>query len=43
MQAKQKKDTEMQALAKAATDETRQSEWEFHNVELIAGASRNIW
>ncbi|MBE9113083.1 hypothetical protein IQ273_27240 [Nodosilinea sp. LEGE 07298] len=31
MQAKQQKETEMLALAKAAADEARQAEWEFHN------------
>ncbi|PSN12417.1 hypothetical protein C7271_23565 [filamentous cyanobacterium CCP5] len=31
MQAKQQKETEMLALAKAASDEARQAEWEFHN------------
>ncbi|HSM82107.1 MAG TPA: hypothetical protein VLS96_10495 [Nodosilinea sp.] len=31
MQAKQQKETEMLALAKAATDEARQAEWDFHN------------
>ena len=31
MQDKQKKETEMLAMAKAAIDEARQAEWEFHN------------
>jgi hypothetical protein len=31
MQAKQQKETEMLALAKAAADEARQAEWDFHN------------
>ncbi|MBE9110654.1 hypothetical protein IQ273_14630 [Nodosilinea sp. LEGE 07298] len=31
MQAKQQKETELAALAKAAADEARQAEWEFHN------------
>ncbi|MBD2107578.1 MULTISPECIES: hypothetical protein [unclassified Nodosilinea] len=30
MQAKQQKETELAALAKAAADEARQAEWEFH-------------
>jgi len=31
MQAKQQKETELQAMLKAASDEARQAEWEFHN------------
>jgi hypothetical protein len=31
MQTKQQKETELQALAKAAADEARQAEWDFHN------------
>jgi hypothetical protein len=31
MQAKQKKETELQMMLKAAADEARQAEWEFHN------------
>lgn len=31
MQAKQKKETELQAMLKAASDEARQAEWDFHN------------
>ncbi|MBW4458980.1 MAG: hypothetical protein KME47_01875 [Nodosilinea sp. WJT8-NPBG4] len=31
MQAKQQKETELAAMAKAAADEARQAEWEFHN------------
>jgi hypothetical protein len=31
MQAMQQKETELQAMLKAAADEARQAEWEFHN------------
>ncbi|PSR17439.1 hypothetical protein C8255_12615 [filamentous cyanobacterium CCP3] len=31
MQAKQQKETELLAMAKAAADEARQAEWNFHN------------
>ena len=31
MQAKQRKETELQAMLKAAADEARQAKWEFHN------------
>jgi hypothetical protein len=31
MQSRQEKETEMMALAKAASDDARQAEWEFHN------------
>jgi hypothetical protein len=39
MQAKQQKETEMLALAKAAADEARQAEWEFHNSVMAMKAS----
>ena len=31
MQEKQDRETELQALAKAAADEAKQAEWDFHN------------
>lgn len=34
MQAQQEKETEMIALAKAASDDARQAEWEFHNAVM---------
>lgn len=34
MQAKQQKETEFLAMAKAAADEARQAEWDFHNSVL---------
>ena len=34
MQAQQEKETEMIALAKAASDNARQAEWEFHNAVM---------
>lgn len=39
MQAKQQKETEMLAIAKAAADEARQAEWEFHNSVMAMKAN----
>jgi len=35
MQAKQRKETELQRMLEAAADEVRQAEWEFHNSILF--------